>query len=170
MTLWLNFKMLSPTCSQSLTIQPTHLVPIQQPWKILLLHVWRCIPLQYSQRHEQIPTIQRKHRGSYWLITPVLSTFNFYTGQKRGQICSYYRYCYAVSKSNPEGHLATSTMLPGLQGPQTTQPPPYKRGPITVCYNDIITKENPNCHPPLIKDVSMEQFFSRYEMTIFSKL
>ena len=34
----------------------------------------------------------------------VLSALNFYNGRKRGQMCSYNCYCYALNKLRPDGY------------------------------------------------------------------
>ena len=65
----------------------------------------------------------------------VLSALNFYTGRKRGQMCSYNGHCYALNKSRPDGHRYWDCK------DRTQNNPPCKGRLITV-VSDTVTKKS----------------------------
>ena len=49
-------------------------------------------------------TDESRHDCSSSGNTVLLSSLSFYSGRKRGQMCSYNGYCYALNKTRPDGH------------------------------------------------------------------
>ena len=78
----------------------------------------------------------------------VLSALNFYTGRKRGQMCSYNGHCYALNKSKPDGHRYWD-----CKDRRHEHNPPCEGRLITV-GSDTVTKGSagPIVTPPHITD------------------
>jgi hypothetical protein len=83
----------------------------------------------------------------------ILSSLKFYAGRSRGQNCSYNGYLYSHNKSRANGHSYWDCK------DRRTYNPPCKGRLSTLGAS--VTKENPHCHPPSVKEVDAEQFLAK---------
>ena len=98
-------------------------------------------------------TDESRHDSSSSSNTVLLSSLSFYRGRKRGQMCSYNGYCYALNKNRPDGHRYWDCK------DRRQYTPPCKGRLITV-GSDTVSKENSHCHPPSVREVGVEHFLS----------
>ena len=83
----------------------------------------------------------------------VLSALAFHTGRLRGQQCSYNGYINSLNKSRPDGHRYWECK-------DRKQHTLACKGRLITLGDSTVTKENPHCHPPSLKDIGVEQFLS----------
>ena len=82
----------------------------------------------------------------------VISSLKFYTGRRRGQSCSYNGFLYSHNRSKADGHSYWECKSRKSYSPAC-------KGRLTP-LGSTVTKVNPHCHLPSIKDVEAEHILS----------